>query len=245
MPIPQRATFPTDRPDLNVLVTDDGSRTLLRTGTSDSFHSGCGALSETRHVYLHNSGVAERLAHQRPTRVLEIGLGTAMGMIVTIGEAIHCDSEIDYVALETDWIAATTMQHLNPHEWTQESDLVDRYLDFRRSISTPVQPGRYQWAFDRLRRLRVDVADAAKWRPGEEAAFDAIYYDPFCPESAPQLWSSDCFRQMKSAITATGTLTTYSCSRAVRDALAEAGWSVDRVAGPVGGKREVLIARPQ
>jgi len=49
---------------------------------------------------------------------------------------------------------------------------------------------------------------------------------------------------MRRIIAAEGSLTTYSCSRVVRDAMAMSGWHAARVAGPPGGKRDVLIARP-
>ena len=51
-------------------VTDDNSRTLIDPVTGVAFHSASGALAETRHVYLNNSGVKERLSQGDPTAVL-------------------------------------------------------------------------------------------------------------------------------------------------------------------------------
>ena len=244
MPIPVRETFSTDREDLIVQVTDDGSLTLVRAGSDDAFHSGCGAASETRHVYLRNSGVSERLGGQQPTRVLEIGLGTSMAMLMTLDAAVAQDAVLDYVAIETDWIGAATLQYLKPRDWISKPGLVDAYLDFRRSLPDEVSPGTYRWRLDARRNVTIEVADVRQWRHEAEPPFDAIYYDPFCCESAPELWTSDCFRSMRRVISDTGKLTTYSCSRPVRDALEQAGWQVERVPGPVGGKREVIIASP-
>ena len=39
-----------------------------------------------------------------------------------------------------------------------------------------------------------------------------------------------------------GRLVSYCVNRRVRDTLTEVGFAVNRVAGPVGGKREVLVA---
>lgn len=243
MPIPVRDTFATDRDDLLVQVTDDGSLTLVRAGSRDAFHSGCGAISETRHVYLKISGVIDRIEAKRPTRVLEVGLGTAMGMLMTLDCAIKHGTELEYVALETDWISAATFDCLKPQQWVQHPELVGAYIEFRKQFSDSVDPGTYRWEVDSRRVVTIIVGDVRQWEPSDSDCFEAIYFDPFCPESAPELWTAECFRKMRSVIAADGRLTTYSCSRAVRDVMEQAAWQVDRVPGPVGGKREVIVAR--
>jgi tRNA U34 5-methylaminomethyl-2-thiouridine-forming methyltransferase MnmC len=244
MPIPIRETFATDRADLTAQVTDDGSVTLIRTGTEDAFHSGCGAASETRHVYVQNSGVAARLQHGRSAGVLEVGLGTSMAMLMTFDWAKRCDAALSYVAFEPDWIAASTLEYLRPRDWVDDPAVVESYLSFRRSLPQQPPPGTYRWRLDEHCQATIHVGDVlrAAWQPDQD--FDAIYYDPFCPQSAPELWTAEAFALMRAVITAEGCLSTYSCSRQVRDALSAAGWRPHRVAGPIGGKREVLVARP-
>jgi tRNA U34 5-methylaminomethyl-2-thiouridine-forming methyltransferase MnmC len=244
MAIPVRPTFPTDRDDLLVQQTDDGSRTLLRRGTQDAFHSGCGAASESKHVYLRNSGVVERLQGGQSTSVLEVGLGTAMAMLMTFDLAAKYDTPLEYHALENDWISWETQQLLEPECWLESTSILAQYARFREQLPGQVPSGQYHCQFDSARRLCVEVADAATWKSQSAKRFDAIYYDPFCPESAAELWTAECFASMRAAIKDDGALTTYSCSRPVRDALEQSGWRVQRVPGPVGGKREVLIARP-
>ena len=244
MPIPVRLTYPTDREDLLVQVTDDGSRTILKKGGSDAFHSGCGAVSETRHVYLENSRVAMRLRSRRPTRVLEVGLGSAMAMLMTLDLALARDADLDYVALETDWIGSTTLECLNPRDWVDCPEIVDSYLLFRNSLPPVVRPGAYVWCFDSRRRVRIHVVDLRDWSNASDPNFDAIFYDPFGPESVPQLWTSACFANMRSVIDPDGRLTTYSCSRPVRVSMEQSGWHVQRVPGPAGGKRQVVVASP-
>jgi tRNA U34 5-methylaminomethyl-2-thiouridine-forming methyltransferase MnmC len=244
MPIPTRETFPTDRDDLVVQVTDDGSRTLVKTGTDDSYHSGCGAATETRHVYLENSGIANRLRSQQSARLLEIGLGTSQAMLMTIETAVANDATVDYVALETDWISGITLDCLRPGEWTSNPEILESYLSFRNALPETVLPGVYDWRFDSRRAVSIHVTDVRDWDHASGESFDAIYFDPFCPNSAPELWTVACFTRMRSVIKDDGSLTTYSCSRPVRNALEQAGWIVRRVPGPVGGKREVIIASP-
>ncbi|MCA9140432.1 MAG: tRNA (5-methylaminomethyl-2-thiouridine)(34)-methyltransferase MnmD [Planctomycetales bacterium] len=244
MPIPIRDTFPTDRDDLIVQVTDDGSLTLVKTTDNDAFHSGCGALAETDHVYCKGSGVADRLARRQHTRVLEVGLGTAMGMLLTVDAAIASGTSLEYVAIETDWISGSTLQYLRPRDWVAKTDLVDAYMDFRKTLPDVVPGGTYRWCVDSQRLVTIEVADVRQWSLSAEGQFDAIYYDPFCPESAPDLWTPSSMKAMRGLIAADGKLATYSCSRTVRNALEQSGWGVARVPGPIGGKREVIVATP-
>jgi len=227
-----------------IQVTDDGSRTLVIAGSEDTFHSGCGAVAETRHVYLGNSGVTDRLAAGRATRVLEVGLGTGMGMLLTLQAATDGNAALDYVALETDWITAATFEFLNPRQWPCDRDLVDRYVDYRSRYPAKVHPGVYHWTVDPLRQVSIRVQDLRTAASMNGDGFDAIYFDPFCPETSPELWTCPIFRSLLPLIRPSGRLVTYSCSRPVRDALTAAGWDVRRVPGPEAGKREVLVAEP-
>ena len=258
MPIPCRPRFSTPDVDRVIQVTDDGSRTVVCLSSEDAYHSGCGAVAETRHVYLHNSGVRERLQANRPTRILEVGLGTGMGLLLTLSDALQHDTPLDYVALENDWLRAELLQQLQPESWTAErssgsllepsDSLVEQWIQWRQSLGEVVRPGRYGWTVDDRRRVLVELTDAQTWRPDaaslmtQPASFHAVYFDPFAPASNPELWTESVLAVMHEALTSGGKLVTYCCSRAVRDALSRVGFQVDRTAGPVGGKREVLIA---
>jgi tRNA U34 5-methylaminomethyl-2-thiouridine-forming methyltransferase MnmC len=244
MPIPTRTTHPSDRDDLLIQVTDDGSRTLLVNGSPDAYHSGCGALAESLRVYLENSGVGERLSVGRPTHVLEIGLGTAMAMLITFDRAVRMRTPLQYVAFETDWIAASTLRMLRPGEWCRAVDVAESYLEFRSSLPDLVGRGRYHWRYDHQHAATIVVDDARRAESWGFPRFDAIYYDPFAPETAAPLWTAEQLSSMRRLIHPAGRLVTYSCSRRVRDALQQAGWRTRRVPGPPGGKREVLIAEP-
>ncbi|MEO1528058.1 MAG: MnmC family methyltransferase [Planctomycetota bacterium] len=245
MPIPIRETYPTDRDDLLVQVTDDGSRTLVCSGTADSFHSGCGAKAETQRVYLENTGLADRLQLGHQSDVLEVGLGTSMAMLMAMDLAVTHSAPMRYVALERDWISAQTLGFLNPSSWVQQTWIVESYLSFRESIPRDAPDGSYTWQVDQDRIARIEVGDALEWQPSVPVSFDAILFDPFCAESAPQFWTKQCLVKMRRWIADHGKIATYSCSRAVRDAFEQAGWNVQRVPGPPGGKREVLVGEPK
>lgn len=245
MPIPVRESIPSPDDDYQVLVTDDGSRTLLEVATHNAFHSGCGAVAETRAVYLQNSGALSRLHGGHSTSVLEVGVGTAMALLMTLDAAIQGGAPLRYVGLECRWISAEVLEQLDPRSWVDRPVIVDRYLEWRRTFPDQVSEGVYTWTFDARRHVTIIIGDAAQWTPHPLPTFDAIYFDPFDPESQPDLWSAPMLNKMRSLIDAEGRLVTYCVSRAVRDTMEKSGFTVERTAGPSGGKREVLIARPQ
>lgn len=111
--------------------------------------------------------------------------------------------------------------------------------------------------------LRLWIGDACKWTPQPSmhagspggasdieppqavspTAYDAIYFDPFSPQTNPELWTSEVFSVAAAALRPGGVLTSYCVKSSVRRALQQCGMLVHKAAGPMGGKREVLVAR--
>jgi tRNA U34 5-methylaminomethyl-2-thiouridine-forming methyltransferase MnmC len=252
--IPIRPTFDTSLRQYAIQVTDDGSRTLVHRETGDCFHSGCGAVAETRHVYVKNSGVADRLAAGQATSVLEIGLGTGLGLLLTLDAAINSGASIRYVACESHWMPADVLKELQLERWLRHGWLVEQFLHFRESIPRTAPDGVYHWSVahanpDRVSvdihvgdlRRRHSLAGCVEDRP-HEAACDAVYFDPFAPDSNPELWRQEFLARIHPLLRSGGRLVTYCVNRTVRDTMERVGFRVERTRGPAGGKREVMIA---
>lgn len=71
---------------------------------------------------------------------------------------------------------------------------------------------------------------------------DIVYFDAFAPEKQPEMWSAEVFARIYETMRNGGVLTTYCAKGAIRRLLQTTGFSVERLAGPVGGKREILRA---
>ncbi len=252
MPIPDRPTFATADARWQCRITDDGSPTLVQTSTDDSMHSGCGALAETRHVYLVGSGAESRLAAGQSTRVLELGFGTGLGWMVTAQAAIEHQTTLHYLALESDLPPAAVIRQLDWHRFIDNRELVDATIQWFADVeaASASQTAIPKLVFGDL-TLEVSLGDAADWCCGplhhpykeSDQRFDAIYFDPYSPESSPRLWQTDIFAAMLAVAKPDGRLASYCVNRQVRDAMKAASWDVAKIAGPIGGKREVLVAR--
>ena len=237
-----RETIPTDHPLWQIQVTDDGSRTLASRDSSVSFHSASGAITETRHVYLENSDVSRRLTEGMATSVLEVGLGTAMGMLLTLAAPRASQTPLRYTAVELQWLPARLIRQLHPHQWVADEGLVEQFLNWRESLPEDPPSGTYVWKIDPQREATVQVGPLDHWMPPANTQFDAIYFDPFARDVSTELWSAPLLAQMKSLLSPGGRLVSYCVSRKVRDLLTGVGFEVRSVPGPPKGKREVLVA---
>ncbi len=90
--------------------------------------------------------------------------------------------------------------------------------------------------------LQGDARESLDQELGE---FDAIYFDAFSPATNPELWHESLFRKILPLLKSDGLLVSYCVSGVVRRALGQAGYQVNRLPGPPGGKREVLLAMRQ
>ncbi|MEM6691754.1 MAG: MnmC family methyltransferase [Planctomycetota bacterium] len=230
--------------------TDDGSWTLVDPETQVAFHSGCGAVAETDHVYVNNGGIYERLKAHPEFAVLEFGLGTGLGLIRTIDAfrkfTVSNPEEVDnvrlrYVAIDRDWLDANILESL-AH---QPADLSDDFIAQRRrwdtEASSPV-------CWEPIRgvsvELWIDEANDAIQEIGRSGTtFDAVYYDAFDPESNEDAWTAGVIRNIVPLMKRDARLVTYCINRKVKELFRECGLEPTAVPGPPGGKREVMVAR--
>lgn len=245
---PRRPLIEIRDSDWSVQITDDQSRTLIDSKSGVAYHSASGGFAETKHVYLENSGIGERMRTRRPSSVLEIGLGLGLGCLLTVDAALEQNCPLHFTAVENQWLTTDVLRRLKFEELLNQPQLATEFLQWRDSLEPRVPDGRYERAFGEAQRVVVQHGDAAhsqatSWLPANVAAFDAIYLDPFAPDVNPELWAPDFLRGLRDVLSPDGFLVTYCVNRKVRDAFAQAGFEVERIPGPRGGKREVLRSR--
>jgi tRNA U34 5-methylaminomethyl-2-thiouridine-forming methyltransferase MnmC len=239
----QRETIPIDGAELLIQVTDDDSRTLIRADSNVAYHSASGAASETSHVYLGNSAVGNRLQAGKPTAVLEIGFGTGLGLLMTLDAAFAAGTPLRYESVEYELLSPEILSRLQLGRFLRHPQLVDALLGWLDSLGPRVPAGRYRWQAGDRQTLWLIHGDVREIDFSNTQPVDAIYFDPFAPSENPDLWKPDFLKLMRSLLNTDGRLVTYAVSREVRNSFAKAGFQVQRVSGPPGGKREVLIAR--
>lgn len=88
--------------------------------------------------------------------------------------------------------------------------------------------------------ILVADASALATLPSAARPFDFVWQDAFSPQKSPALWTSAWFAKVRAVCAPGATLMTYSVARAVREALAAASFTPEKIAAAPGHKRQWL-----
>lgn len=218
--------------------TDDGSATLFVPELDEHYHSTKGARTESQHIFI-DMGLKASTATS--PRVLEIGFGTGLNAWLTLKEAESSCREVHYTGLELyplawemveqlGYIPSSEQQHdaelfkqLHTAPWEKEIRLTPHFTLLKQETDA------------NLLKAETDI--------NKLSSFDVIYFDAFAPEKQPEMWSQELFNRLYVLLNKDGILTTYCAKGIIRRMLQAAGFFVERLPGPPGGKREILRAR--
>lgn len=215
-------------------TTSDGSHTLLVSELNEHYHSTNGALQESEQVYIHN-GLHSVALCINPVNILEIGFGTGLNALLTVIEAKKTRRKINYVAIEPEPLEVELVKSLNYPEIINTSEATGY---FNKLHSAGWDYPSYLCDYFILSKIKAKLQDV-KLRNEQ---FHLIYFDAFGPDVQPELWTEDIFTEMYNCLVSGGVLVTYSCKGNVKRALKSAGFTIEKLPGPIG-KREVIRAR--
>jgi tRNA U34 5-methylaminomethyl-2-thiouridine-forming methyltransferase MnmC len=224
--------------EFEVRETGDGSLTLFHPGYGETYHSRHGALNEARHVFLHESGVLERLSEGKTTRILEIGFGLGLNFFLTAATALKHGVSIDYVSLEQHLLPVEYFSQIDYARLTGVDEMGEQFRNWRVELGN-LEEGAYTLDFQNRIRLTLIIGNALNANP--EGLYDAIYQDAFSPDQNPELWSTQFLQSLADRLQVGGCLTTYSAKGDVRRSLQATGLTVFKRPGPPR-KKEMLKA---
>jgi len=213
-----------------VVQTADGSPTLWDEAFQAHYHSLQGARSESWYVFLEAGGVEARLREGRPTRVLEIGLGTGLNFALTHTLAAQHAAHLTYTALEARPLPPEVLDAYHQAAGTPP-EIVNALLELPKVGPLDLTHLDFQVG---------DVQELAMHLP--PSAFDAVYYDAFAPKHAPAMWTDSVLARTATSLAPGGILATFSVTGRVRRYLESLGLHVDILPG-FGTKREMLRAQ--
>lgn len=219
---------------LEIQHTDDGSATLFVPELDEHYHSVKGAYTESLHIYRdcayrYAAELSTPLRH--PLRLLEIGFGTGLNAAVT-AMAATASSPVHYITLE---------------KYPVEPRLVDSlgygaFVEDQIFTAIHTAPWEQPTAITPHFTLEKRCSDLLTTPLPDD--IDIVYFDAFAPEKQPEMWAPEVFARIHRSMRPGGVLTTYCAKGAIRRLLQSVGFTVERLAGPVGGKREILRAMP-
>ncbi len=217
-----------------VIISADGSSTIELIGKNEQYHSIHGALQESEHVFI-RYGLQQIAQQKKQISILEIGMGTALNVLLSYCYAQKHHLNISYTAIEKYPLSEEILYALNyPKLITDcpQSESIfklihnsewDEQVDVSKTFS--------------LKKIKGDAQNINL----KNNHFDLIFHDAFNPDLEPDLWSKELFEKFYFSMKPNGILTTYSTKGIVKRALKSAGFAIEKKPGPIG-KREILNA---
>ncbi len=214
--------------------TLDGSNTIGIPSLGVTYHSKFGALAESKHIYL-EAGLDFFLSQQNVSELslLEMGFGTGLNALLTLLEAVRRKQKIYYQAIEIAPLTQPEVEAL-AYDALLETDGICRSLH-QAPWNVPVRINE----FFTLHKWQVDLLDFTSQLP-----LHLIYFDAFDAKAQPTLWETPVFGKLYHSLLIGGVLTTYASKGSVRRAMKAAGFTVNKIPGPLG-KWEMVRAIKQ
>ncbi|MFN4298681.1 MAG: tRNA (5-methylaminomethyl-2-thiouridine)(34)-methyltransferase MnmD [Thermaurantimonas sp.] len=213
--------------------TKDGSSTLINTQLQQSYHSMHGAIQESMHVFIKEGLLyyLEKFPNQN-IEIFEMGYGTGLNAMLTYVETSKHQVYVVYKAAELFPIQSELAKKLNYIDLLglTESQFTSFHTFDTKSFS-------YVSANFKIELLKTPFEI---YQPTENS-IDLIYFDAFSPSAQPELWTIEAMDKCYKMLRSPGVWVTYSAKGAVRRALREVGFQVQKIPGPPG-KREMLRA---
>jgi tRNA 5-methylaminomethyl-2-thiouridine biosynthesis bifunctional protein len=207
----------------------------------DVYHSAAGALEQARHVFIGGNDLPARWHNRERFVILETGFGIGLNFLATWqawrGDPQRC-KQLHFVSAEKHPFTLADLVALH-RRWPELSELAEQL-----QCVWPVPTAGFQRLHldDGRVTLTLLFGDATDSLRSLKARADAIYLDGFSPAKNPELWSSALLQNLTLLAADDATLATWSVSGAVREALAGAGWLLEKRPG-FGHKRDMLCGK--
>lgn len=217
---------------IDIIVTKDGSHSLLNTEMNETYHSRHGALLESNYVFIERG--LEYLFSKKPTNsisILEIGFGTGLNAWLSWLWAEKKKCNVTYHALEAFPVPEEIWKSLN-----------FGVSDLEISKFTQMHLARWQQELpmDTLFTLFKDN-NALQSASLPFNFFDLIYFDAFAPNKQPEMWALPMLEKVVATMKAQAVFVTYCAKGQVKRDLKSLGLIVESLPGPPG-KREMVRA---
>lgn len=206
----------------------------------DLYHARAGALAQARHVFLGGNALPQRWQRRARFVVLETGFGLGHNFLAT-WDAWRADAQrcarLWFVAIDKH--PPTRADLARAHADSPLPALAQALVE----AWPPLSPDLHRLAFDGGRvMLRLAFGDLSTWLAQLRLDADAVYLDGFAPDRNPAMWQARVLKALAGRVAPGATAATWSVAREVREALASAGFVVERAPG-FAGKREMTLAQ--
>jgi len=222
---------------LKIITTADGSASLYNTELDETYHSRRGAAAESEYVYI-ESGL-KYLVNKGTGRlnIFEMGFGTGLNAVLTYREfARYNNLWINYTAIEKHPLSPELTGQLVFPGITDDVLLAPAFAQMHTGVWDEAIELHKGFYFTKVKGS-METFDV-------EQPFNLVYYDAFAPSKQPEVWTAVIFKKIYNMMQQGGVLVTYCASGQFKRTLAQCGFIVETLKGPLG-KREMVRALKQ
>ncbi len=213
-----------------IIMTKDGSHSILSDKFGVSYHSIHGAIQETYHVFI-KAGLEFKTKINKNVSILEIGWGTGLNSYITLIEAKKNNYKIDFTTTEAYPISLEQAAALN-YDTQLESE--EKIITLHELNWNEKHQLNQNFLFEKRQMKFQDISDTNQ--------YDVIYFDAFAPTAQAEFWEEIFLKKMYDALKTDGILVTYCAKGSFKRALKAVGFDVEKLQGPPG-KREMTRAK--
>ncbi|UFH34260.1 tRNA (5-methylaminomethyl-2-thiouridine)(34)-methyltransferase MnmD [Flavobacterium acetivorans] len=213
-----------------IIQTHDGSTTIHIKEWDECYHSKHGAIQEAQHVFIKN-GLS--LFQNKEVSILEIGFGTGLNAFITFLEARKMNQSIHYIGVEAYPISTEELVSMNYVEELDANGEKEIFEKMHQSNWDEKVELSDHFSLEKRKQFFQEIEDTGQ--------YDLIYFDAFGYRVQPELWSTAIFSKMFASLKDKGILVTYAARGVIKRSMIEAGFTVEKMAGPPG-KREMFRA---
>lgn len=222
-----------EQPQLEFVLTADGSKTIYNPLVGENYHSRHGALQESRHVFL-NSGLGYFLDASPTNRVsiLEIGLGTGLNFLLTVDFCTTQKIYLDYTGIEAYPLSQEMISQTGYQEYVSPAVWESFIKHYPASINATA-------AINEYCQLQIANCKLTDFQSGQR--YDVIYFDAFAAAHQPEMWNEEAITHTTGFLKPGGVFVTYAITGHLKRLLKSLGFAVQKAPG-APGKREMLRA---
>ncbi|MBV7435105.1 bifunctional tRNA (5-methylaminomethyl-2-thiouridine)(34)-methyltransferase MnmD/FAD-dependent 5-carboxymethylaminomethyl-2-thiouridine(34) oxidoreductase MnmC [Cardiobacteriaceae bacterium TAE3-ERU3] len=207
----------------------------------DIFYNPEDGFAESDHTFINGNDLARRFSELNTNGLFtigEIGFGSGLNFINTSAKFLQWappHSHLYYISTEKHPWQCADLQKLHQNWPLAEirQALYRQYPD--------CAPGFHQLKLHSRVTLLLLWGDVAETLPELQAKVDAWFLDGFAPGKNPQCWTPELCAHLSRCSHPQTTAATFSAARAVREALTQAGFKIEKSKG-FGRKRDMLTA---
>jgi tRNA U34 5-methylaminomethyl-2-thiouridine-forming methyltransferase MnmC len=216
--------------NIRLMVTADGSHTVVNEALDKPYHSIHGAYQESQCVYI-ELGLLPAFDKfpDAELSIFEMGFGTGLNALLTAREAQARQRHVFYTTIDAYPLSIDNARQLNYDEFFGTSYL-PKLHDSPWNEPVVINP-----CFTLIKQ----EGKLQDLRTTDQ--FHVLYYDAFAPSAQPELWEPEIFSQLAHLLLPGGMLTTYCSKSYVQRNMRAAGLTVEKHPGPLH-KRDILRA---